>query len=115
MNKYTVSFVLIALLSGCGRGPTGYNGKDGKDGADGRDGTDATPVTVVQLCPNRPAPSYGAFPEQALCIGGKLYGIYNTQDHGLDYLAELPPGNYASIAPLGCNLTIGANCAVTQN
>lgn len=112
MNKYAVSAILIVLTyTGCGRGP----GVPGPQGEQGPAGLDAAPVIVVQLCPNRPAPSYGTFPEQALCIGGKLYGVYNTQDHGLDYLAELPPGNYASIAPQGCNLTIGENCAITQN
>lgn len=111
-KKGLIFGVVLLTLSACGRGPTGYSGVDGKNGTNG---LDANPVTVVKLCPNSPSPSYGNFPEQAFCVGGKLYGIYNTQNNGLDYLAELPPGNYSSIAPIGCNLNISVNCVVTQN
>lgn len=127
--KYGIILSMV-IFSACGRGHDGRNGIDGATGATGSQGAqgqvgpqgntgaagaNGTTVTVVRLCPNNPAPSYGNFPEQALCIGGKLYGIYNTQSNGLDFLSELPPGNYASVAPSGCNLTIGAACAVTQN
>ena len=104
--------VVLLARSGCGRGPTGYSGVDGKNGTNGQDGENATPVYAVQLCPGYPS---SVFPEQAICIQGKLYGVFNTQNNGLDYLSELPPRNYDSIAPSGCHLTVAPNCVVIQD
>lgn len=121
INKNLMIVIIVGSLLGvmsCGKphdGTDGLNGLSGKDGAkgrDGQDGIDGTQVTVVQLCPNQPHPSYPShFPELALCINSKLYGVYNST---IDYLSELPPGDYRSIAPDGCNLLIKDNCIVEQ-
>lgn len=105
--------IIICLFSiGCGQLKPPADGQNGSAGPQGVAGQDATPTYVVQLCPNQPHPSYpNHFPEMGFCLDHKLYGVFNGS---VDYLTELPPGNYASIAPEGCNLTISTNCQVTQ-
>lgn len=95
------------------QGISGVTGAIGATGETGASGTNATPVTFVQLCPNLPPVSYPSnFPEVAICDGGNLYGVYWTGSQA--FLSELPPGDYSSTSPQGCNLKISANCVVTQ-
>ena len=94
-------------------GVNGTNGTNGTNGAAGTNGTNGTQITIVQLCPNLPATSYPSnFPEQAFCISSNLYGVYWTGSEA--FLAELPPGDYSSTSPQGCNLQILANCVTEQ-
>lgn len=119
MKKTTILFILF--LGACTyqgapgvsgtAGVKGDPGQNGIDGQNGKDGADATPVTMVQLCPG--VQSYlGVFVESAICLNGKLYGVYSANG---GFLTELPPGTYSSNAiGSACNLTIGANCVVTH-
>lgn len=131
-SLYPALFVMLLSLlftlfglSGCGydavfipgpkgdTGAQGPKGDTGENGNNGSNGADAVSVYAVQLCPNNPPASYpNVFPEVALCIQHKLYGVYNGN---IDYFSEIPPGNYSSIAPQGCNLHVYPDCVVTQN
>lgn len=112
MRKITC--VIFLLLGACSQpgapGVNGVDGKNGLNGTNGSNGADANPVTIVQLCPD--ITTYpGVFVEVALCIQGKLYGVYSNPV----FMTELPPGNYASAAiGSACNLTIGENCVITH-
>ena len=109
-NKSIVCTVLtLMILAGCGvEGPRGFNGADG---ATGPAGADATPVVPQQLCAPSFVPSYpNTFPEYALCIQNKLYGVYSSNG---GFLAELPIGVYSSDGiNASCTFTIKANCVV---
>lgn len=127
MKSYIALLVGLVVLNGCGKdlkgakgdagpqggqGPAGVAGPQGPTGAQGEQGVAGESPYIVQLCPNNPHAHYpDHFPELAFCLNGMLYGIYNGS---IDYLTELPPGNYRSIAPEGCNLVIRANCEVEQ-
>lgn len=99
-------------------GVNGTNGVDGQDGAVGATGAQGIPgaagtsVFAVKLCPGVPVVYPTSFPESALCLQNKLYGVYWDGIHA--FLAELPPGNYSSTSPQGCNLRVGLNCQVTN-
>lgn len=96
------------------QGATGATGAQGAQGEAGQDGRDASPVTVVQLCESHGRTVYPTnFPEQALCISDKLYGVYWTGHQA--FLAEIVPGTYRSTSPQGCTLTVGPCCSVTEN
>lgn len=119
----TLMILMALILMACGKpkdggpGPKGNTGTPGVAGAQGPKGDQGIPgtsVSIVSLCPGYGPTHYpDNFPEQAFCIGGSLYGVYYTGAYA--FLAELPPGNYNSTSPQGCNLTISANCVVTQN
>lgn len=95
-------------------GSTGQTGNTGQTGSVGPQGASATPITVVQVCPNLGVTTYASnFPEQALCLGGSLYGVYWTGSQA--FLADIVPGAYSSTSPQGCNFTVSANCVVTEN
>ena len=109
MTKIVVA--ILILLTACAQVKGGKT-TAGPAGPQGVPGKDATPVYAVQLCPNQPHPQYpNHFPEEAICINGSLHGVFNGT---VDYFTELPPGNYKSIAPEGCNLVIMDNCQVSQ-
>lgn len=125
MSNYVLFFALLYLviiMAACGKphdgaqgstgaqGPTGAQGVPGVIGPTGPAGTNATPVTVVPLCPGF-VPTYpNIFPEYALCIQSKLYGVYSANG---GFLAELPPGTYSSNGiNADCHLTILPNCVV---
>jgi len=110
--------ILALLLSSCG--PTGPNGDEGvqgqrgttgANGLNGINGTNGTTVTPIILCPGF-VPSYpNTFPEYALCLQNKLYGVYS--DHS-GFLAMLPPGRYYSDGiNASCTFNVGSNCTVT--
>ncbi len=97
-------------------GQPGAVGPQGAPGAQGPSGLNATPITPIQLCNNSGPTVYPTiFPEQALCLSGNLYGVYNDGVHPLAFLALLAPGRYVSLATgATCTLVIGSNCQVTQ-
>ncbi len=113
---YFLAFLFcLALLAGCApqkgdRGDTGPIGIPG-DSIVGPPGQDATPTTIVTLCPG--VTIYpGVFVEVAICLQGKLYGVYSANG---GFLTELVPGTYSSNAiGSACNLTIGSNCVVSH-
>lgn len=119
MKYYKVGLVLLTIafvMAACSKiesqaGPAGRAGNDGAPGATGPRGADGTTITLVQLCPG--VTTYpGVFVELAECINNKLYGVYSANN---GFLTELPPGRYSSNAiGSACNLTIEANCIVTQ-
>lgn len=92
-------------------GQNGTNGTDGVPGLDGQDGISPPTPYMVHLCPGVTAyPS--VFVEVALCLNNKLYGVYSANGGFLTYL---PPGTYSSNAiGSACNLTVGADCQVTN-
>lgn len=95
-------------ISDGAKGDTGGKGDDGKDGAPG------SVIEPVALCPDRGDTVYPSnFPEYALCLDNKLYGVYD-QDGNHVFLAELPPGAYVSTSPSGCSFTVGDDCEITQ-
>lgn len=94
------------------KGDTGAMGPQGAQGPQGAPGVDAAPVVAIKLCLNVPTVYPTSFPESALCIQGKLYGVYWDGSHA--FLAYLPPGNYTSTSPQGCNLHIHENCIVSN-
>ena len=129
----SLALVLLVCLmgwanSGCGvltgsqgkpgvAGPQGTPGNAGVSGPTGPQGTPGTPaasVVPVQLCPEQGAPEYPVrFPESALCVAGKLYGVF--WDGTGAWLAELPPGAYRSTATgLGCDFQIKAGCEIVS-
>jgi hypothetical protein len=86
------------------------NGVAGAVGLTGASGTNATPISIVQLCPG--APIYpSVFMETALCIDGKLEGVYSANG---GFLTTLNDGSYNSNA-IGstCNLTV-KGCIVSH-
>lgn len=93
-------------------GTTGLPGAIGPQGLPGTNGVDATPVTVVQLCHGIPIIYPSSFPEQALCINNTLYAVYWNGSQA--FFSALPPGNYASTSPQGCNLTVLPNCVISN-
>lgn len=96
------------------QGSQGIQGVTGNTGPQGVPGTDAPSVTVVQLCASWGQTSYPSnFPEQALCIGNNLLGVYWNGTQA--FLALLPPGDYTSTSPQGCNLTILPNCQIQED
>lgn len=93
-------------------GETGPSGPAGMPGATGSAGAPGTSVTVVQLCPNQGQTTYGHFPEQAECIGNKLYAVY--WDGTNAFLAEIVSGTYMSTST-GLQCTFVSNgCQVSQ-
>lgn len=127
--RSVVLIVGVAIMAvGCGvkgdRGPTGDIGSHGSTGQPGKDGTsivgpegpagvpgvNATGVVPVQLCPGF-VPTYpSVFPESALCIGQRLYGVYSSLG---GFLSLLTPGRYHSEG-IGatCDFTVADNCVV---
>lgn len=128
--KYVSVLILALTLSACGQGskgdsgtngeqgvqglvgPQGLPGQDGQPGSNGADGLNAPGVIAVSLCPGF-EPSYpNLFPEYALCIDNKLYGVYSANG---GFLAELPPGDYSSNGVNAtCSLRIAVDCSVTR-
>lgn len=124
--NFKILMILLAVavvMSGCGYvkgdvGPMGAAGQDGTPGNDGRDGAagpkgaDGTVISIVPLCPGYTTYST-TFVEVGECINGKLYGVYSSNG---GFFTELPPGEYTSNGiGSACNLTVGANCAVTPH
>ena len=138
-----VGCIAFNLLSGCGKvgpqGPAGQNGSIGPQGAVGPQGLPGssgpqgpmgavgpvgpqgevgpqgltgTSVYFEQLCPNF-VPTYPTiFPEYAECVNGVLYGVYSANG---GFWATLPPGTYSSDGiNASCNLTIKANCVISN-
>lgn len=123
MLRLLILVVFCLTVTACGQGPQGVagltgtigpQGSSGSQGEPGQDGLNATPVAMIQLCPGYPTVYPSSFPEYAMCVQHKLYGVYNDGVHPLAFLAELPPGNYASVAPQGCNLRIHGDCQVER-
>lgn len=113
-----MKYLLVLMLAACApspsptyvslKGDTGDRGASGADGRDGVDGVDATPVTIIPLCPG--VSDHSVFVEDAICINGKLYGIYSSTAT-LVYLAD---GSYTSTSiNSSCNLTV-IGCTVTN-
>lgn len=74
-------------------GSTGATGSQGPQGDQGIPGAPGSSVTTVQFCPGV-TPTYpSTFPEYGICIEGKLYAVYSTND---GFLAEIPDGTYSS-------------------
>ncbi len=104
----------LALMA-C-RGYDGYQGSTGLPGKDGQSvtgpaGSDGTTVTPVQFCPG--TPSYpSTFIESGLCINGKIYAVFSSNDGFLTYI---PPGGYSSNAINSrCNFTVLPNCGISN-
>lgn len=90
------------------QGPQGSQGVQGQAGAQGASGTSVTPV---QLCDDGFVATYpSVFPESALCIGERLYGVYSANG---GFLAYLPPGTYVSNGiNASCKFIIENGCKV---
>lgn len=130
MNKL-VSFLVILILSACGKpgvgaagakgdsggvgvqGETGATGDRGLVGITGATGNYGTSITPIQFCPSTFIPSYpSVFPEYGICMGGQMFGVYSANG---GFWTLLPPGRYSSDGiNASCTFTIGSNCAVTQ-
>ena len=94
-------------------GATGATGGQGLQGATGGTGQSGISVTPIELCTTCKPVYPSVFAEYALCLQGQLYGVYSQND---GFLALLPPGEYASDGiNCTCTLTVGVNCAVTEN
>lgn len=118
--KYLILMTL--MMTACGPvdynaipGPKGDPGERGEVGAAGPAGEAGVPSNVlpIQLCPNVVVAYPSSFPETAFCINHKLYAVYVSGPSQV-FLAEIPPGNYASTSPQGCNLHVGTDCSVTN-
>jgi len=109
--KTLILLLVVLAFTACGPELIGPPGPKGPTGAAGQAGV-APSMVPIQLCPQQVIQYPSSFPESALCIEGKLYGVMWNGTSA--WLAELPPGNYASTSPSGCNLHIGANCQVTN-
>lgn len=95
------------------QGPVGPAGSPGVQGPSGVPGTPATNVTTVEFCPGQGQTTYGHFPEQGICIEGKIYAVYWDQVNLNAWLAEIVPGVYISTATgLQCTFTVYANCNI---
>ena len=93
-------------------GATGATGAQGVAGATGVAGTNGTTITPVQLCQACQSVYPTTFPESALCINNRLYGVYSVND---GFLALLPDGAYSSDGiNCSCNFTI-KGCTITGN
>lgn len=115
--KTVMMIALCMMMAACGKagkdganGTNGVNGSNGSDGSNGHDGTPGTVINMIKLCPGVTVyPS--AFVEVAVCVDNKLYGVYSANG---GFMTELVSGAYSSNAiGSACNLTVGANCAVT--
>lgn len=88
---------------------------NGATGATGVTGAAGTIITVVQFCTGYTYSYPTTFPEQALCIAGNLYGVYDGGANDV-FLSELPAGEYTTTSTSApCNFSIAANCVVTDN
>ncbi len=77
----------------------------------GTPGVNGTVITPVPLCPG--VTTYpSVFIEVAFCIQSRLYAVYSANS---GFLTEIVPGAYTSSA-IGsrCDLTVSANCAVSN-
>lgn len=92
-------------------GLNGLNGLDGAVGATGPQGAAGTQLRIVQFCPETPTyPS--TFPEIGIVIGTTVFGVYSAND---GFLAELPPGQYASNGiGSACTFTINADGTISN-
>lgn len=121
--------ILLSLLSlvSCGRGPAGNDGLNGLSGQDGIQGEkgdkgdkgdagqNAASISTIKFCPNL-VDSYGqAYSERGLCINGKVYAVYSSND--LAALVELSNGTYVTTTPQGtnCTFTIDSNTCNSPN
>ena len=103
----------MLLATGCGqKGDTGAQGPQGVPGLAVTNTGGSLSATAVQFCPGY-TPSYpNVFPEDGVCLNGKMYAILD-QSNGYDYLTYLPPGVYESEATgAPCTFTLLANCQV---
>lgn len=84
---------------------------NGQKGDTGSPGMNATSVEMVKLCPGA-VENYGSFPEYAMRVGNKLYGVYSV---GSGFLAQLYPGQYvtSSNGP-NCNFTVNSDGTVSN-
>lgn len=104
--EVTVGLSVTAICNGeqGAAGNTGATGDNGQNGANGSNGTNGSSVVPIQFCPGQS--SYPSnFPESGLIINGVIYGVYSLNN---GFLAQLPPGQYASNV-------IGSSCTFTIN
>lgn len=132
---FTIIAVLTIMTTGCGRphdgrdgapgesvqgpqgdpgqsivGPSGPVGATGSPGINGTNGVNAPATTIVQLCPGFVAAYPNVFPEVALCLNHKLYGVYSAND---GFMVLMPPGAYSSNGiNASCTFTVKENCVV---
>jgi hypothetical protein len=100
MNFKLISAIMLVVLMGCGRGPTGYNG---------RDGIDASSVTFVKFCPGTTT-YLSRFVEGGFCVNNKIYATYSANG---GFTTEIPPGSYGSNGiNASCNFVVLANCGI---
>lgn len=93
-----ISFLALAACAG-------PKGAPGIPGINGRDGT---VINLVKLCPDMSAYP-NTFPEYAMCIDNKLYGVYSANGGFLTYL---PDGQYSSNGiNSSCTFTI-SGCSI---
>lgn len=118
--KSILTIALLLTLASCGRGPAGndgikgLNGTQGESGKDGQNGekgdkgdkgdAGTNSITkVVKFCPGL-VDSYNVqYSEQGLCIDGKVYAVYSSND--LAALVEISHGTYITTTPKGTNCT----------
>jgi hypothetical protein len=92
------------------KGDKGDAGDKGDKGDQGNPGVDPTPTTIVKLCPGF-TQFNSIYVEVALCIQGKLYGVYSANG---GFMTEIVPGTYFSDGVgNSCNVTVSANCQVS--
>lgn len=116
MIKLLVSLFIALLSTGCGTNESGLyavqaiTGPTGNQGVQGATGSSGTGVTTIQLCVGF-IPSYpNVFPEYAVCIQNKLYGVYSANGGFLTYM---PEGTYSSNGiNSSCTFTVGHNCTI---
>jgi hypothetical protein len=107
-----VALLLAILVTGCAQqGNMGVQGIPGIDGSPGTPGADGTKVTTVQFCPYQGPTTHSHFPEQGICINGKIIAAY--WDGSNAFLAEVVPGTYISTSTgLQCTFTVTNGCNI---
>lgn len=101
------------------QGPAGTNGTNGATGpigltgATGAAGQAGTQVISEQFCSGYTLSYPSTFPEFGLLINGQLFAVY--WDGHNSWLAEIPPGYYASTSTSApCDFTVNADGTISQ-
>lgn len=88
-------------------GDTGPVGPEGPVGVPGQAGVSTVAVYPVVFCPT----VAGSYPEVGLCIGNRLYAVYDGNPSQVHY-TEIPPGTYSTTDGRSCTFTVSANCVI---
>lgn len=136
--KSALTIIFLLALASCGKGPAGKdginglngldgtNGQDGIQGEAGKDGKDGEKgdkgdkgeagqdglTKVVKFCPGLVDAYSKQYSEQGLCIDGKVYAVYSSNN--LAALVEISHGTYITTTPKGknCQFEVKADCEV---